>query len=210
MLSSLGFLHQTCGIPEFLILSFTMDFSLRNVLSWLSGTTLAFISFAGFVLALVNTSILQDDCGTGETCDNFFRRFWWTLAFQLSIMVAAFFVWIVGMHRSARVAIVGFLVLVTTQLIDLVGSHLTALDDETGWPRFRANWIDRDPLKGSLAGYLILAFANMVYMVIFGMEQDEDGTGRVAAPAETELPTKTEGTTTEAIDQSGGETTSPV
>lgn len=188
-----------------------MDFSFRNVLSWLSGTTLAIISFAGFVLALVNTSILQDDCGTDETCDNFFRRFWWTLSFQLSIMFAAFVVWIVGMHKNARVAIVGFLVLVTTQLIDLVGSHITALDEKDAWPKYDIdNWIDKDPLKGSLSGYMILACANMVYMVIFGIEQDEDGAGRVAAPAETELPTKTEGTTTGAIAQAEGETTSPV
>eukprot|EP00210_Caulerpa_lentillifera_P008341 g7955.t1 len=190
-----------------------MTLSSKMFMKVMSSGSLAFLSFVGFVLALVNTSILHDECGTGENCDNFFRRFWWTLMFQFSIKTTAFLTWMTGIHRTARVAIVGFLVLVTTQLIDLTGLHITALDTKVDWPindngQEGNDWIEKSPLKSSLAGYLILAFTNMVYMLILGMDEaPQEATGKVTAPpAETACTSKPE----EGAAQTQTETVPPV
>lgn len=176
-----------------------MEPSLLGFLKWFTGTLLACISFAGWILGLVNVSLLHDDCGSETVCDNFFRRYWWSLMFQVGVMVVVFALWVMGTAHKARAAVVGFLTLVTVQHIELTGKLLTALDDKADFPKYNARrgdiqWVEQEVLKGAVSGFAVLVFANMAYMIIFGADLDAIG-HRGTIPAET--PKKKEEAPTE-------------
>ena len=166
-----------------------MDATLVGFLKWFTATLLACLSFAGWVLGLVNVSLLHEDCGSEATCDNFFRRYWWSLMFQVGVMVVVFVLWASGTSHRARAAVLGFFALVTVQHIELTGRLLTFLDEKNELPKYDAlneevAWVEQETLKGAASGYAILVFCNFVYMLMFGI--DWEGTAqRGTLPSET-------------------------
>lgn len=166
-----------------------MEPSLLGILKWFVGILLACLSFAGWILGLVNVSLLHEDCGSETTCDNFFRRYWWSLMFQVGVMVVLFVLWASGTAHRARAALLGFFALVTVQHIELTGRLMTLVDEKNELPKYDAaindvEWVEQEKLKGAMAGFAILAFCNFVYMLMFGLDFEDMGQ-RGTIPTET-------------------------
>lgn len=138
----------------------------KNTLIFLT----AAVGVAGWVIALVCLSKVQDDCGNSDRCESHYRRYWWSLMYEVGVAAAFLILLVIRKADEGRAGIIGLMAVATTQVIEIAGKFFDKVDnfDISSIQDFDLGSND-DVNRGALAGYAILAGANMFFMFLYGI-----------------------------------------
>lgn len=130
------------------------------------GVVLVLLQLLGWLLALGGVGKLHDDCNV-DNCSELFRASWWSIFFQLFVLIFTGLVVVTKSLESARIPVIAFLVLSTVELMDEAEKALQLSDmTQTG--------LSESAINAAAAGFVLMSLFNFVLIVLLGVAVSPD------------------------------------
>lgn len=135
----------------------------------LAGSVMAVLATVGWIVALGGVGKLDDECDdeTDDLCSNQFRPHWWTLSYELIVLLVLAGLALKKAVGKARLVLLVFLGLVAVRTNDAADAFITlsdSLEDD-----------EQDAAEAASAGFVILTMVNFSLIVVVGLESMWEG-----------------------------------